>query len=77
MNKLILLVCLMYANVYANKNWININSNNSSSFKMYKPSSSFNKSRYKKSTKSQRIRLIDTKLLKSIRKVQGMAKRYK
>ncbi len=79
MNKLILLACLMLSNVYANKNWININTNNGSSFKMYKPSSSYNKynkSRYKKK-KKQGIKLIDNKLLNSIRHVKGQAKKYR
>ncbi len=80
MNKLILLACLILSNVYANKNWINIDTNSGSSFKMYKPSSSYNKynkSRYKKSNKNRGIRLIDTKLLNSIRQVKRQTKKYR
>ena len=80
MIKLILLTSLVFINVHANKNWIKISSNNNSGFKMYKPTSSYNKtkrSRYNKSNKNQGIKLIDVKLINSIRLVKSQAKRYK
>ena len=80
MNKLIFLICLMYINAYANKNWIDINSNNGYKFKTYKSSSSFNKvntSRSRTSIKGQRVKLIDRKLIKSIRNVQSLVREYK
>lgn len=77
MRKLILFICLTTVSVYANNNWIQINSNSSSGLKMAKPATSFNKPRYKKSTKGQGIRLIDKKLIHSIRQVQDRAKRYR
>lgn len=80
MNKLILLLSLTYINVYANKNWININTNDGYALKTYNSSSSFrkvNKSRPQTSNKGQRIKLIDTRLLKSIRNVQSLVREYK
>lgn len=77
MNKLIFLVCLIYVNGYANKNWIPIDSHNSSGIKMYQSPSSFNKARYQNTKKKQRMKAIDVKLLNSIRHVQSLAKRYK
>jgi len=73
MSKLILFIALISVNVSANQNWIQINSSNSSGSKMIKPSS-FNKPRYKKSNKTQGIRLIDQQLINSIRLVQDSVK---
>ena len=60
--------------------WIKINTNDNSSFKMYKPTSSYNrvnKSRYKKSNRNQGIKLIDVKLINSIRNVKKQTKKYR
>ena len=73
MSKLILFIAIISVNVYANQNWIQINSSNSSGSKMIKPSS-FNKPQYKKSNKTQGIRLIDQQLINSIRLVQDSVK---
>ncbi len=77
MKTLILLVCLMYVNAFAEKNWIKIHANNSYGHKVYKPTNSYKKPRYKKSTVRKKTRLIDQKLINSIRHVQNISKRYK
>lgn len=76
MNKLILLISILYINLHANKNWIPINTQ-TNGLKMTKPSPSLIQMSQKKTTKKQKMNLIDARLINSIREIQDLVKQYK